>query len=105
MARKSDSKPINNEKLDRRVKLTTAEKEVVRYLHNSGGYSQNDLALKYGVSKRTIQFTLYPEKLEENKKRRQERGGTKQYYDKDKHNQYMKTHRDYKKELNNQGKL
>jgi len=38
----------------------------------------------------------YPDKQAENLKRRNERGGSKFYYQKDKHNQAMKTHRTYK---------
>ena len=54
---------------------------------------------RYGVSRRTIQFILDPEKLLENKKRRAERGGWKQYYDKDAHTEAIKEHRSYKQEL------
>ena len=97
MARKSDTIAINNPELDRRVKLTAEDKEVIHA--NKGGLSQRKLAALYGVSRRTIQFILDPEKLEQNKQRRAERGGSKVYYDKDKHAISMKEHRNYKKEL------
>jgi len=103
MPSKLDKIPINNELLDRRVKLTTEEKEDIHA--NVLGLSQRVLAANYGVSRRTIQFILDPQKLVENKKRRAERGGTKQYYDKDKHRVSMAEHRDYKKTLFKQGKL
>lgn len=105
MPRKSDSKPIENEKLDRRVKLTSEDKENIKLTAETGNYSQRQIASMFGVSRRTIQFILDPEKLEENKKRRKERGGWKQYYDKEKHSQSMKEHREYKKELNKKGLL
>jgi len=99
MPRKSDSIPIKNEKLDRRVKLSDAQKKEI--YKNELDLSQRKLANKYGVSRRTIQFILDPEKLKENLKRREERGGTMVYYDKEKQRNYMKNHRDYKKELHN----
>jgi len=103
MPRKSDLIPINNESLDRRVKLTKEEKEDIHA--NVLGLSQRVLARTYGVSRRTIQFILSPEKLEENLKRRKERGGSKQYYDKEKWRVTMKEHRDYKKKLFQEGKI
>lgn len=103
MPRKSDSIPINNKELDRRIKLTDEQREEIK--RNPLGLSQRRLAAMYEVSRRTIQFILAPEKLEENKKRREERGGTKQYYDKEKHRIAMKEHRDYKSKLYKEGKL
>ena len=72
MPRKSDSIPIENEKLDRRIKLTSEDKENIKLTAETGNYSQRQIALMFGVSRRTIQFILFPEKLEENKKRRAE---------------------------------
>ena len=96
-----DKARINNEKLDKRVKLTQTQKEEIK--KNEHGLSQRRLAAMYGVSRRTIQFILSPDKLKENKERRQERGGSKVYYDKDKHRESMKKHRKYKKELLDEG--
>lgn len=42
--------------------------------------SQRKCAEMFNVSRRTIQFLWDPEKLKRNIQRRQERGGTKQYY-------------------------
>jgi transposase len=103
MPRKSDIISINNKKLDRRVKLTDTQREEIKA--NRDGLSQRKLAKIYGVSRRTIQFILHPEKLEQNLQRRAERGGTKQYYDKEKQRKYMKAHRDYKKKLYLEGKI
>lgn len=99
MPRKSDSMTIKNEKLDKRVKLTQQQKLEIIEEYKTGNIGMLKLAGKYGVSKRTIQFIITPEKLVENKKRREERGGWKQYHDKEKHNAYQKKHRDYKNEL------
>lgn len=51
------------------------------------------------VSKRTIIFICKPETLAQSLKRRQERGGSKIYYDKTKNTDSMRKHREYKKML------
>jgi Zn-dependent peptidase ImmA (M78 family) len=103
MPSKLDFIPINNELLDKRVKLTVAQKQEI--LGFKDIKSQRELANMYGVSRRTIQFILDPQKLIENKQRRAERGGSKQYYDTEAHKQYMQKHRLHKKELHSQGKI
>lgn len=70
---------------------------------HKGKLSQRAAAELFGVSRRTIQFIWFPEQLEENKKRRAERGGSKQYYDREKHNASMREHREYKKDLYKKG--
>ena len=86
---------------DRRIKLTDQERLDIK--NAKGVISQRKLADMYGVSKRLIQFIQSPEKLEENIKRRKERGAD--YYDKDKHRDYMRDHRQYKQGLYVQGKI
>ena len=103
MPRRSDETPINNKKLDRRIKLTEDDKELIRWLREEEKISQQKLADQFGVSKRLIQFVLNPEKQKKNFELRQKRGGTKQYYDKDKHRDYIRDHREYKKDLFNKG--
>lgn len=105
MPRKSDSLPINNPEHDRRVKLTDDDRECIREEYATGMFSQRDLAAKYGVSRRLITFILDPDKAERAKQQYLERRKDGRYYDKEKHNEYMKTHRDHKKELWNQGLL
>lgn len=80
--------------IDRRIKLSDMQKTWIRL--NPCGFSQRKLAAIHGVSRRTIQFLQNPESLTENKKRRQERGGWKQYYDKEEHRETIKEHRRYK---------
>jgi len=99
MARKT--KTISNKKLDRRVKLTEEERAKIIKLKEK--ISQRECARLFSVSRRTIQFIWFPEKLIENKKRRAERGGSKQYYDREKHNESMREHRKYKKGLIEKG--
>jgi transposase len=80
---------------DRRIKLSDDDKEQIKELHR-GGNSIHSLSKKFGVSRRTVQFILYPERKERNLKLRDERGGSAVYYDKELHREYMKTHRRYK---------
>jgi hypothetical protein len=82
---------------DRRVKLTDVQREQIK--ENIEGLSQRKLADKYGVSRRMIAFIVDPSKLEENKKRREERGGWKQYYNKEEHTFATREHRHYKQKI------
>lgn len=99
MPYKSDKLSINNEKLDKRVKLTKEQKEEIFNLYSTGNYSLNGLAKMYKVSKRTIHFIVKPEKLMVAKNQFAERQKDGRYYDKDKHSNYMKEHRKYKYNL------
>ncbi|MFT6125820.1 MAG: hypothetical protein ACJAVA_000262 [Flavobacteriaceae bacterium] len=95
--------PIDNKILDRRVRLS--EEDRVRLIELKEQLSQREAARMFSISRRSVQFIWYPEKLEENKLRRKERGGWKQYQDKEKQNLAMKKHRDYKKQLLKEGLL
>jgi hypothetical protein len=103
MPRISDTVAINNEKLDRRVKLTTEDKELVKWLREEEQISYQKLANRFGVSKRLIIFICKPETKIKDLDNRAKRGGSKIYYDRESHNASMKDHRDYKKELFSQG--
>lgn len=105
MPNKLDKVPINNQKLDKRVKLTDEDKENIVKEYATGLISQRGLAEKYGVSRRLIQFTLSPEKQEIAKQQFAERQKDGRYYDKDKHKVYMKKHREHKKDLDEKGLL
>lgn len=82
---------------DRRRKLSDEQKDEIAAL--KGTISQRECAKRYGVSRRTIQFLWDPDKHKRNLQCRQERGGSKQYYNKEKQKQYMKRHRHYKQDL------
>ena len=102
MPRKTDTislGSLEDKMLDRRRKLTPEQRAEIRLLHVEGKTSQRSLASMYGVSRRTIQFIVSPEKLAQNKERRLERGGWRQYYDKTTHAEAVKEHRQYKKEV------
>ena len=105
MPYKSEKMKLPRE-LDRRVKLTEEQRQQIREEYATGATSLIALANKYEVSKRTIQFTLYPErytKAREQFKERRKDGrykGTKEQWAK-----IQKEHRQYKQELYKQGLL
>jgi IS30 family transposase len=88
--------PINDEELDRRVKLTKEDKEEVRRMSHDG-FSQREIARHFNVSRRLIVFTLFPE--------RQHVPDWKKYYSTEKRRQYQRTHRAYKRQLIKDGLL
>ena len=112
----SEGKKVVGTTHDRRVKLTPEQKEEIRQLFADASerakqgilqeaISQRKVAKMYGVSRRTIVWVLYPERLEKNKKDRQERGGWKQYYKKEEHREAMKKTRRHKQELHLRGAI
>lgn len=103
MPRKSDSVPINNPKLDKRVKLTEEDKENIVKDYQTGIISIHSLSKKYNVSRRLIQFTLFPDRKEKAKEAFSERQKDGRYYDREKHNEQMQRHREYKKDLFEKG--
>lgn len=103
MPRKSDKIAINNKALDKRVKLSDSDKQNIVAEYKTGLISINGLARKYSVSKRTIQFTLFPERKERAQEQFKERRKDGRYYNKENHREQMKKHRDYKKELYQKG--
>ena len=105
MPYKSGKIIIAKTSFDKRVKLTDDDKKLIRKLRAEENLSQRVLARQFNVSRRLIQYVLDPEKLAENIRKRNERGGSKQYYDKEKHREYMKEHRRYKQNLYIKGKI
>jgi predicted HTH transcriptional regulator len=105
MPRISDTIPINNQKLDRRVKLTLEDKELIKWIREEEKISYQKLANRFNVSKRLIIFICKPETKVKCLEARDKRGGSMAYYDKEKHRVEMKEHRQYKKELHGKGLL
>ncbi len=103
MPRNSDKAAINNPKYDKRVKLTDEAKERIREEYATGNISMRGLAKKYNVSRRLIDFIINPERQERARQQFLERQREGRYYDKEKHNEYMRRHRDHKKELWSKG--
>lgn len=84
--------------MDRRNKLLPCQKEMIVHYSNLG-YSQRKIAAMFNVSRRLIQFTINPESHKKNIQALKDRGGSKIYYDKNKHKETMKKHRKYKNEI------
>ena len=98
MPSKLEKIPIDDPFLDRRVKLIPCQREMVLYWHERGT-SIRAIARMFHVDRRTIEFVIYPERLTRNKELRQDRGGSKIYYKKERHTVAMKNHRHYKNEI------
>ena len=88
---------------DRRIKMTDEDIAEAKRLRKEDPeqWSYNKLARKYGVSKRLIIFRIKPETLEKVLERRRERGGYRT--DTKKQTAYMRSHRQYKKNLIQEG--
>lgn len=102
--------PYKSEKIklkglqDRRKKLTDEQREEVKELYGTGFYSLNDLAKKYGVSKKTILLIVNEDSAEKAKQYRKEHWrewqGTKE-----EHREAIKKTRKYKHSLMLKGEL
>lgn len=99
MPYKTESIKIDCPFLDKRTKLLPCQKERVIFLRDTDNLSQRQLSKLFGVSRRLITFILDPNKKVEDLKRREERGGTKIYYNKEQNNTYMKNHRSRKYQI------
>jgi len=97
----TDNKALKDPFLDRRRKLLPCQEEMIKVYHKAGT-SINQLSRDFKVNKRTIQFILYPERLEKNKQLRHERGGSSIYYIKEKHTKSVREHRNHKAKVFNQ---
>lgn len=105
MPYKSTKIKIEKTSLDARRKLTEEDKKEMRKLREKQGLSQRELARMFGVSRRLVTMILDPEKEKRNKELRELRGGSKKYYNKEKHAEYMRTHRRRKQQLLKEGKI
>lgn len=103
MPYKSDSIKIEGTKYDRRRKLTEDDRQDIIKL--SAELSVHQLAKNFNVSRRLVQFILYPERHEENLIRRRARGGSKAYYSTEKNTKAKREHCRYKHKLYLEGKI
>ena len=99
MPRISEKIKIEKTEFDRRRKLTDDDKELIKWLREEEQISYQKLADQFKVSKRLIIFVCKPETMEACKKKREERGGWRQYYNKEAGTASMREHRDYKQKL------
>lgn len=101
---KIDSTVVGRE-YDRRIKMTEDDRQeaIILRKQDPSVWSYNKLAKRYGVSKRLIIFIIKPETLKKVLEHRKERGGY--HTETKKQTQYMRKHRQYKRELINEGKI
>ena len=92
-------------KLKKSAKLTQDDKDEMRKMYKMGGWSYRTLGIEFGVSKSMAIYAVNPERQKKNYALRVARGGSKIYYDKNKHTEAMKKHRQHKQELYLDGKL
>jgi transposase len=95
MPYKTDKMAIGDPHLDRRFKIMPEQRAVIKQLHKRGS-SIRGLARMFDVHKSTIAFILYPERYARNVELRIARGGSKIYYDREKHTETTREHRRYK---------
>jgi hypothetical protein len=98
MPRKTDAIAIKDKALKKSAKLLDCQRERIKSLH-SEGFSITGLGKMFKVNKRLIQFIIFPERQKRNLELREQRGGSKIYYNKEKHTAAIREHRKYKKEL------
>jgi hypothetical protein len=100
MPRLTDTIAIKDKALKKSAKLLDCQRERIVSLH-SEGFSITGLGKLFKVNKRLIQFILFPERQKRNLELREQRGGSKIYYKKEKHTVAIREHRNYKKQLFN----
>lgn len=99
---KSSKIPLSQEQ-DRRVKLTTEQKDIIRQEYKTGMYSLNSLARKYNVSKKTILLIVNPSSKAKNDERI--KNHWRDYYNTEEHSKAIKDTRRYKQDLYLKGEL
>ena len=99
MPYKSEKIIIDHTKHDKRIKLTDEQREQIRKDYSTGLISHRGLAEKYKVDKKTIYNILHPEKYAQQLENNKENKHSMQYYNKEKHKEYIKQHRRYKQTL------
>lgn len=102
--------PYKSEKIklkglqDRRKRLTDEQRKEIEELYGTGLYSLNDLAKKFGVSKKTILLIVNKDSAEKAKQYRKEHWREWQRTGKE-WNETIKKTRRYKQELYKNGEL
>ena len=105
MPYKSEQIKIEFSQFDKRIKLTDEQKEKIREEYATGLISQRNLAKKYKVNRKTIFNVIHPKKYQEQLEKYKLNQHSKQYYQKEKHKEYIKKHRRYKQKLYINGEI
>lgn len=91
--------------LDGRRKITDEQKVEIRELYERGIGIREITRRMENISRRSIQFILFPERLEHLKQHYKQIEHWKQYYDKDKSREQIKKLREKKRKLFNIPKI
>lgn len=102
MASKIDQMRLSEEQ-DRRVKLTSHQKELIRKEYALGGMGCLLLGKKYGVSKSLIQIIVNPERAQNVRER--QKANWRKYHDRESATESARQLRAYKRELFDRGEL
>ena len=89
---------------DRRRKLSEPQRKEIKELYGTGLFSLNDLAKRFGVSKKTILLIVNPESASRAKQYRKE-NWHEWKSTKEEHREAIKRTRHYKHQLYKEGKL
>jgi transposase-like protein len=83
---------------DRRRKLTPEQRREIHALYFQQGEPIREIARRFSLvcSRRTIQFILFPERLQKLQEISKEEKRHLKYYNREKHTKAMKEHRRYK---------
>ena len=92
-------------KHDGRRKISGSQKREVSRLYEIDQMSINGIAREVGISKRSVQFILFPERLKVVQDRAKEVKRWSKYNEAEYHTPYMQKHRAKKKKLIEEGKL
>lgn len=102
--------PYKSEKIklsglqDRRKRLTDEQRKEIDILYGTGAYSLNDLAKKFGVSKKTVLLIVNKDSAAKAKQYRKDHWRDWQRTGKE-WNEAVRNHRNYKQQLYKDGKL
>jgi len=86
-------------KQDGRRKLIEGDKDIINIMSKNLKYSQRKIAGLFGVSRRLIQFALFPERYQLQLKNRREMKVHLDYYNRERHTQAIKKYRDKKRAI------
>lgn len=85
---------------DRRRKITNDEREGIKYLYFIEARGIREIARIFShISRRAIQFIIFPERLEHARALYKERRVDGRYYQKEKNTRAVKEHRRYKRDI------
>ena len=90
--------PLAGTENDKRIRLTTRQKDEIKEWHRNGT-SIHELSRMYCVSRRLIQFILFPERIEAVLLARKLHGGSMSYYDRRRHKEDIRRYRTHKQEV------